>query len=1107
MRQSQQYRQYRTISRELVLLSLSQIDDSPNVGKKYSGDEKELKELTDEEKKERKKEREKEWRERQEKKREELLKKQLEKLLSLYQVRRSDREEQLNILISTAVATLGDEIQDNIETSATKISQGIDRLGNKENEAIELELAETYSLVTKAKQIAGKLEKIKSDPEILELAGQIREKFSLGLEIEAISKGKKQYYLELVAKLILIYEEKKDEENRDILRKLKKQARKYDAIELEQILLKVEETNLELAKKAIAFEEEEGKKELRKYLTRFQEGDKEQKYRELIEKSILVYKNKNEAELLRKLTEQAKNYDPIEAEKILRKVNKNNLEIAKKIIKKEEETKKQELRERLRKLTEQENISEIKELDFVLLNSKEIVEYIINLSKRVKKAKAKIVKSPEYSQKAINNLNFVRRLEDIQLLLASKEAREYDLRNILVNLLDSDREWELQNEAELKNVLAKAVRKLINEIKQEDLKTEAQEYTLNILKTIVDSDNKIRLQNEDRFKNLVAKAIIKFRNEIKEDLKTVGKEISEISDLVVNSRDRNSAEKASKLTEESREELDKENRELAEKIKIKLIEEARSKAKSEEKEEEENKNHIELNKKIMSVYEEKIKENEEIIRELKASKSGDAIESASRLLKANQKNIEVVKELKARESYDAIELASRLLKADRKNIELAEKLISLCKEKEDKNLKEVLEKLTEREIYEAIEIAAILQSEDTRTLLKASKEAIKLAKESILEAELKAEEKAKKKLVRVRKSTEKLREKEPDTETIELAQKIKERLIEEEQEKASSEEANKNHLELIQKIISLSKYRDSIKKLEEREKYDAIELAKILLKADRKNIELARKLISLYQEEKDKELKEVVRKLEEREIYEAIELAAILQSKNTRILLKANKKIIELARKLIILDRAANDKELQEYLRKLQEKENIYESIGLSSTLEKTKTIVEEFQELSQKIEAEKARVEECIKYFKHGIERLGYALELEDLQRVSRKEEVKAYALKLLGNILDRDREIREEIEKDLQEYKLKQAKGYTVDRLTRVDRQILKIAVAEIIYIDEIPEAVAINEAVKLARLYSGAEISSEKDKKEEYSGGYKFINGILRRTSDRLKAEAKS
>lgn len=59
--------------------------------------------------------------------------------------------------------------------------------------------------------------------------------------------------------------------------------------------------------------------------------------------------------------------------------------------------------------------------------------------------------------------------------------------------------------------------------------------------------------------------------------------------------------------------------------------------------------------------------------------------------------------------------------------------------------------------------------------------------------------------------------------------------------------------------------------------------------------------------------------------------------------------------------------------------------------------------------------------------------------------------------------------------------AQGWTLERMPTVDRAILRAAVWEILFNDEIPPAVAVSEAVNLAR-----ELSTD-----ESSG---FINGVL-------------
>lgn len=61
------------------------------------------------------------------------------------------------------------------------------------------------------------------------------------------------------------------------------------------------------------------------------------------------------------------------------------------------------------------------------------------------------------------------------------------------------------------------------------------------------------------------------------------------------------------------------------------------------------------------------------------------------------------------------------------------------------------------------------------------------------------------------------------------------------------------------------------------------------------------------------------------------------------------------------------------------------------------------------------------------------------------------------------------------------KHLENWTIDRLANVDRNLLRIAVYEMNYIDDVPYIVSINEAIEIAKRF-GDEKSS------------KFINGVL-------------
>ena len=59
--------------------------------------------------------------------------------------------------------------------------------------------------------------------------------------------------------------------------------------------------------------------------------------------------------------------------------------------------------------------------------------------------------------------------------------------------------------------------------------------------------------------------------------------------------------------------------------------------------------------------------------------------------------------------------------------------------------------------------------------------------------------------------------------------------------------------------------------------------------------------------------------------------------------------------------------------------------------------------------------------------------------------------------------------------------AKGWSIDRMSKVDLTILRLGVYEMIFDDTIPEDVALNEAIELAKEFGQDQ-------------SYSFINGVL-------------
>ncbi|MCA2722070.1 MAG: transcription antitermination protein NusB [Microcystis sp. M048S1] len=129
--------------------------------------------------------------------------------------------------------------------------------------------------------------------------------------------------------------------------------------------------------------------------------------------------------------------------------------------------------------------------------------------------------------------------------------------------------------------------------------------------------------------------------------------------------------------------------------------------------------------------------------------------------------------------------------------------------------------------------------------------------------------------------------------------------------------------------------------------------------------------------------------------------------------------------------------------------------------------------------------VKEAISLTHNAINRLGTVIDFPEIVQLSSQYEVREYALELIGTVYRRRAEIEQELTSALVDWQL--------HRLPRIDRDILQIAVAEMLYLD-LPQKVAINEAIELAKRYSDDE-------------GYRFINGVLRRVTNKLNESEKA
>ncbi len=93
-------------------------------------------------------------------------------------------------------------------------------------------------------------------------------------------------------------------------------------------------------------------------------------------------------------------------------------------------------------------------------------------------------------------------------------------------------------------------------------------------------------------------------------------------------------------------------------------------------------------------------------------------------------------------------------------------------------------------------------------------------------------------------------------------------------------------------------------------------------------------------------------------------------------------------------------------------------------------------------------------------------------------------FAFDLLQGILAKRKEILEIMQKEAPEW--------PVERIAPVDRAILEIGIYEIMYSEDVPEIVAINEAIEVAKSYGDMNSA-------------KFINGVLSSVMHKYKPDS--
>jgi len=87
---------------------------------------------------------------------------------------------------------------------------------------------------------------------------------------------------------------------------------------------------------------------------------------------------------------------------------------------------------------------------------------------------------------------------------------------------------------------------------------------------------------------------------------------------------------------------------------------------------------------------------------------------------------------------------------------------------------------------------------------------------------------------------------------------------------------------------------------------------------------------------------------------------------------------------------------------------------------------------------------------------------------------EVELFASLLIKTVLDHQQKIDDVIKESVDNWEL--------NRIARVERNLLRLATAEMLYLDDVPPKASINEAIEIAKMYGSTKRS------------FQFVNGVL-------------
>jgi len=114
--------------------------------------------------------------------------------------------------------------------------------------------------------------------------------------------------------------------------------------------------------------------------------------------------------------------------------------------------------------------------------------------------------------------------------------------------------------------------------------------------------------------------------------------------------------------------------------------------------------------------------------------------------------------------------------------------------------------------------------------------------------------------------------------------------------------------------------------------------------------------------------------------------------------------------------------------------------------------------------------------------EQIGMFIEENGIDNETDKE----YLLDVVNGVLEKSAELDELI--------ARHAKDWSVQRMPKVDLAIMRLSCYEMIYRDDIPVNVSINEAVELAKRYSGDQSKT-------------FVNGVLGKIYTEIKGNSEN